>query len=123
MGSFGIKRRNVAYWFWGLVLLIGIINRHASSYSGSSTSYERLDTEGQIAHSPKEPARLPSPLRHAYHWMKTHLIIPAAIGTYHQRLLYWCSIPTRMEAIVIVLYYIISLVLGALAYDLFQGNL
>ena len=100
-----------------------MVNRLVYCYLGCSIGNQRLDIEGQVIYSSEHTKQALSPFKAAHHWIRTHLIIPAAIGTYHQCLLYWCSIPTRIEALVITLYYAISLILTALVYDTFQGNL
>ncbi|KAK2798400.1 hypothetical protein FQN50_008840 [Emmonsiellopsis sp. PD_5] len=94
-----------SYWFWGIVLITGMIRRLLAQFSKPRIS------------------RVFSPFRSLQHWVRTHLIIPAAFGTHHQRLFYWCSVPTRIEAVVISLFYILSLVLTCVGYDVFKGNL
>jgi len=64
-----------------------------------------------------------TPFKTVCHWTRTNLIIPAAFGSHHQRLFYYCTIPTRMEAVPIILYYVLSLVFMSVSYDIFEGNL
>ncbi|KAK2787958.1 hypothetical protein FQN52_006963 [Onygenales sp. PD_12] len=94
-----------SYWFWGIVLVTGMMGRLLAQFSKSRIS------------------RVFSPFPSLQHWVRTHFIIPAAFGTHHQRLFYWCSVPTRIEAVVIVLFYILGLVLTCVGYDVFKGNL
>jgi ferric-chelate reductase len=59
----------------------------------------------------------------AHNFLRTNFIIPPAFGSYHQRLFYYCTIPTRMEAVPIVVYYAMSFLFVFLSYDIFEGNL
>ncbi|OAT14257.1 FRE family ferric-chelate reductase [Blastomyces gilchristii SLH14081] len=112
-----------SYWFWGIVLLSGILNRLFIHFSGLQRRGIKYDAEGHPLNIGSRNSLLFSPLRRLRHWVRAYFIIPAAFGTHHQRLFYWCSIPTRIEAIVIVLFYIFSLVLTCVGHDVFRGNL
>jgi ferric-chelate reductase len=57
------------------------------------------------------------------HWIRTYLIIPAAFGTHHQRLFWWCVIPTRMEAVMVAAFWILNLVMCCVSYEIFSPNL
>lgn len=57
------------------------------------------------------------------HWVRANLIIPTTFGTHHQRLLWWCSVPTRMETLVVLSYWALSLILCAVSYYIFTPNL
>ncbi|KLJ05523.1 hypothetical protein EMPG_10998 [Blastomyces silverae] len=112
-----------SYWFWGVVLLSGILNRLFTHLSGVQRRGIKYDAEGHASNIGFRNSPLFSPLRWLRHWVRAYFIIPTAFGTHHQRLFYWCSIPTRIEAIVIVLFYILSLVLTCVGHDVFRGNL
>lgn len=58
----------------------------------------------------------------AQHWIRTNLIIPATFGTYHQRLFWWCMIPTRIETIVVGLFWILNFVICCVSYEIFYPN-
>lgn len=59
----------------------------------------------------------------AHHWVRTNLIVPAAFGSHHQRLYYWCTIPTRMETLVIGAFWVLNLILCGVTYEIFYPNL
>ncbi|KEF58795.1 uncharacterized protein A1O9_03638 [Exophiala aquamarina CBS 119918] len=59
----------------------------------------------------------------ASHWVRTNLIVPAAFGSHHQRLYFWCTIPTRMETLVVVAFWILNLILCGVTYEIFYPNL
>jgi hypothetical protein len=52
---------------------------------------------------------------------RTHLVIPAAYKSYHQRLYYRFNIPTRMETIIVSVYWTLNLVLCAMNFEAFYG--
>ncbi|PGH33087.1 hypothetical protein GX50_04069 [[Emmonsia] crescens] len=92
-------------------------------FSGIHCRGTRYDPEGHTTNIDSGISLLFYPFRWLHHWIRANLIMPAAFGTHHQRLFYWCSIPTRVEAIVIVLFYVLSLVLTCVGHDIFRGNL
>ncbi|PGH17682.1 hypothetical protein AJ79_01044 [Helicocarpus griseus UAMH5409] len=112
-----------SYWFWGIVLLSGVLNRFFTHFSAPAWSRAKFDPEGQSFLVKSGTSLLLFPFRWLRHQMRTYLIIPAALGSHHQRLFYWCSVPTRIEAIVIGLFYALSLILTCVAHDVFKGNL
>ncbi|KAG5299756.1 ferric-chelate reductase [Histoplasma capsulatum G186AR] len=112
-----------SYWFWGIVLLSGILNRLSSYFSGAQWRGIRRDPEGHASIIDYRSSLLFPPSRRMQHWIRTYFIIPAAFGTHHQRLLYWCAIPTRAVAIVVVLFYVLSLIFTCVGHDVFRGNL
>nr|KMM71584.1 metalloreductase [Coccidioides posadasii RMSCC 3488] len=114
---------NASYWFWGVVLLCGVINRLYEYFLAGRLLRWRYDQEGHYSLARSAPRRFASAFLTTRHWIRAYLILPPAIGDYHQRLLYWCAVPTRIEAIVIVLYYLLSLALTIVGYDVFKGNL
>lgn len=113
------------YGFWGGLLVIGMASRLVSHLYNSRRSTIIADIE-ELEDSPSPSTRsslLLAPIKATNHWLRAHLIIPAAFGTYHQRLYWGCSIPTRMETILISLFWILNFVLCAISYNVFEGNL
>lgn len=113
------------YGFWGGILVIGMINR-LSNYilqrrcvsstkdveSTTSSTKARTSTSGPFA-----------AIQSIHHWIRANLIIPAAFGSHHQRLLWWCNIPTRMETVIVTAFWILNLILCCISYDIFYPNL
>ncbi|KAL1966474.1 hypothetical protein VTN77DRAFT_4396 [Rasamsonia byssochlamydoides] len=112
-----------SYFFWGSVLLVGTINHFLTNLFHLHRRCEKECLRGPSKYLPYLPGDLVKLLERIHHWIRTNLIIPAAIGSYHQRLFYYCSIPTRMEAIPIISFYLLSFAFMALSYDIFEGNL
>jgi hypothetical protein len=107
------------YGFWGTVLLAGMLNNAFNALWHHRVSHSSRDAEqaGGSNH------RAVGPVFGAWHWIKTHVIIPSSFGTYHRRLLYGFSVPTRIEAFIIWAYWAISLILCAVNIRTFEGNL
>jgi len=106
------------YGFWGGIVLIGILNRIITLVLTSRHNNRRdIEQHQPIAITTE------GPLGAIRRWTQTYLIIPAAFGSHHQRLLYACTIPTRAETIVVAAFWILSLILCCVTYDVFYPNL
>ncbi|EXJ78504.1 hypothetical protein A1O1_08905 [Capronia coronata CBS 617.96] len=109
------------YGFWGVILLIGIVNRFITHtlHARRTPAYGDVEEPGT-----RLKARgMPSIFSVAHHWVRMNLIIPAAFGSHHQRLLHWCTIPTRTETVIVVSFWILNLVLCCVSYEIFIPNL
>lgn len=104
------------YGFWGAILVFGMVRRlfHTLRQRTPSAS----DSESGRANS--TTTRL---FRHITTWARKHLITPSMLPPYHIQPLLGCTVPTRLEFIIIYLYYVISIVLCAVNYRGFEGNI
>lgn len=57
------------------------------------------------------------------HWIQTHLMIPAPLATTHGRHLLGFTFSTRAEALIVVGFWMISIVLSVVGYRTFPGNI
>ncbi|KAK2754252.1 hypothetical protein FQN54_007131 [Arachnomyces sp. PD_36] len=111
------------YWFWGVALLLGSLYRLYDTLFSSRTLHHIFDPETHLYYSRLKGKSYLGPFKYVDYWARTHLLIPAAFGSHRQQLVWWCTVPTRLEAIVIVSYYILSLILSVSSYsNLFSGN-
>ena len=55
--------------------------------------------------------------------MRAHLIIPSAVSTHHIQPLWMWQIPTRLESLVVILFWCLSVVLCSVNYIAYDGNL
>ncbi|RAH76937.1 hypothetical protein BO86DRAFT_442129 [Aspergillus japonicus CBS 114.51] len=62
------------------------------------------------------------PLATLRYYLRLHLVIPATVGTYHQRALYWCNIPKRLDSVIVFGFWAISIVLSCVNLGTFSGN-
>lgn len=115
--------RHATYWFWGIVLTLGFLNRIHDYVFHSRLRRYSYDIERHYQQPHSKSLTYLSPLKYVHNWIRTHLIIPATFGSHRQQLVWWCTIPTRMEAVVIGSYYALSFTLSCSSYDnLFPGN-
>jgi len=99
------------YGFWGVVLGISAIaNILKSSNVSTYPPHTQSSRTVQFMHS-------------VWRWIRVNLIIPPAFGSHHQRLLYWCTIPTRMESIIVTAFYIFTTYLSVSHYRLISNNI
>jgi hypothetical protein len=106
------------YGFWGGVLAIGMLyrlghvlrqGRHTSVHPDSEPSAQEKITW--------------HPLGHFNAWIRKHIITPSVLPPYHTQSFFGCTVPTRLEFLVIYLYYVTSLILCAIHYRGFEGNI
>ncbi|RVX68247.1 hypothetical protein B0A52_07250 [Exophiala mesophila] len=102
------------YGFWGGLIFIGMASRFIFFVSRSRLRRPAADIEGEGV---TRKSGLLSPFKAVHHWFRTNLIIPAAFGSHHQRLYYWCAIPTRMETLIVVMYWGLNIILCAISYE------
>lgn len=106
------------YGFWGAVVLFGILRNLLQQVQIRSTSSTRSDVEDFGSADLHRPLSIDK----AGYWSRTYFTTPSALGTYRARPLFWCTIPTRIEAIVIVAYWILSIVLCGVGYVYYTGK-
>jgi hypothetical protein len=58
-----------------------------------------------------------------YHWVQTNFIVPSAIGSYHRRLLFGCTISTRMETLAVGSFWALVVALNVVGMDVFSESL
>jgi hypothetical protein len=108
------------YGFWGSILLIAMLNNAFTSFSHRRASRSVPDVEGSDGPSTLAKQNL---LGRAIHWFKTNIIIPAVFGTKHRQLYYGFTITTRMETIIVGLFWSLTFVLSCVNIRTFEGNL
>jgi hypothetical protein len=106
------------YGFWGAILMIGIIANAYNAFWHSRSS--RVTTDPEKSQVATQPSSQTGKLRH---WVKANLIIPTVFGMYRRRLWYSFAVPTRIEALIIVSYWMISIILCSVNFKTFEGNL
>ncbi|KAE8441763.1 hypothetical protein EG329_004321 [Mollisiaceae sp. DMI_Dod_QoI] len=113
------------YGFWGGLLLLGIINRAVTSIFHSRLERNTRDIEKTVASAPtRSPSSGFLALLHAsYHYVRANLIIPATFGSHHRQLLWSCSIPTRLESIIVLAYWALNIGLSCASYEIFWPNI
>ncbi|KAF2725974.1 hypothetical protein K431DRAFT_238308 [Polychaeton citri CBS 116435] len=96
------------YGFWCLVFLIGASN-HILHFTRSSTGSKSFSSSGIIS-------RIRT-------WIRRCLILPALFGGRCQEPVGWCTIPPRIESMLLGIYIALNFVYLFPGYQLFSGNL
>ncbi|KAJ4862477.1 ferric reductase like transmembrane component domain-containing protein [Trichoderma breve] len=112
------------YGFWGGILLIGMLRRLITYIVESRLSPLSTDPEDLgAADSREKPTAGTKSLAYMYSRIRKHLTIPSGLPPYHSQLLFGCTIPTRIESLVIISCWILNFVLCCVNYRGFEGNL
>lgn len=105
--------------FWGGVLLLGIT---ANLFSILSASLASAKGQQMIDEKPRPEKSLFNPIATFYHWSRLYVIIPAALGRHHQRRLMWCTIPKRLDLLIVIGFWALIIILNCVSYGTFHGN-
>ena len=110
--------------FWGIILLFGIVHNLVGHLGHRGLSRMTTDAEVQ-AITPRAStaiSRLPPWAKSVSKWCKTHLTLPSVFDDYHRRTLLGCTIPTRLEGLVLLSFWALNLILCCIDYRGFEGN-
>lgn len=105
--------------FWGIVLLIGMINRLFALIVYRTSASTRGNTE---AVSERRIQSSKSPFGKVKRLVKQHIILPAIFGYRHQVPWGWCTVPTRIQTFLIFAYVLLNIILSAVRYQSFDDN-
>lgn len=110
------------YVFWAAVVFLGILHRISNALLLSQQYEVDQDVEGEQKPSLSVPVRI---TRKVHRWINTHLILPSEFGSGRRKLgwVWHRQISTRMEAIVVVLYCILIILLCAMDYYSYYESL
>ncbi|RAK80748.1 ferric reductase family protein [Aspergillus fijiensis CBS 313.89] len=108
--------------FWGSVILIGMISNFLTG-----VFYCRDAGQTQDPEKPRSPSRLrrlssSNPISKVYNALNTHLILALSPGTYHQRLLFGGKVPLRVQALVILAFWALGVILACMRYDAYSDD-
>ncbi|PWY86776.1 ferric reductase transmembrane component 4 precursor [Aspergillus heteromorphus CBS 117.55] len=105
--------------YWGVVLLLGTIAKISSVWSRQrqvTARYSGTDViEGGLC-----PKRSLSMVSSALHALRTYIVMPASFTPLlpnHQQLLYWYTIPTRLDLLIICGFWTLCIVLACVDFD------
>lgn len=115
------SERWALYGFWGLVLLIGMTNR-------LFTAVVQWRMRGIYIDSQSQPSNLRRRLytRHfsgPRRWLQTNITLPAIFGYRHQQPLGWCTVPTRIQSLLVFVFVALNIIFCSASYRAFDGNI
>ena len=89
------------YAFWAAVLTIGIVHNIYSNLIGRQSAHAALSGR-------------PDPVGHTVtRWLRTKFILAPAVDVKHRGVLNYVTMPRRIEAVVIFIFYALALILTA----------
>lgn len=106
--------------FWGIVLLIGMVNRLFALIVYRSSATTRGNTE---AISERQVQSSKSSFGKVKRLVKQHIILPAIFGYRHQVPWGWCTVPTRIQTFIVFVFVLLNIVLCAVKYTAFDQNI
>lgn len=84
--------------------------------------YNRLSARRSLSPDSEDSHRLLS-MGGATTWWRKNVSVPALFGKRHAEPWSTCSLPTRLQAMVIFFYVAVNLVFSFICYEVFDGNL
>ncbi|PYI23140.1 putative plasma membrane ferric-chelate reductase [Aspergillus violaceofuscus CBS 115571] len=103
------------YGFWLCILSSGILQRlvhHILQSQVVQTTYR----------SSSGLRRLCLPLQNLRHWIQVYLVVPHPLRSHSRKLLWW-TFPTRLDAIVVLLFWALSIAVCTVSYRLIPDNI
>jgi hypothetical protein len=107
------------YWYWATIIAIGILNRLLPCITNIARARYKPDMEQNLPSSHTVKA---SHIDNVIFFIQRHFILPETFGSYNSRSLLF-TIPHRIQSLTILAFIIINVVLCAVNYRLFTGNL
>lgn len=104
------------YGFWGLVIVVGMVNRIVQA------ARHRSDPQANLIKGDVMERQYGSIIGRAGRWTRRNLLMPLAFGNKRQKPLNWCA-PTRIEGLLVGLYVVINIVFCFPGYHIVEGNL
>jgi ferric-chelate reductase len=106
------------YGFWAIVLFGGILRNLYNTFW-----HARADRQKQAHHEGESAPLDISVLSNTWRLFRQHVTLPPVLGDRHRRLLFGFFVPTRIEGFIVYSFWIVSLVLCAVTYNTFEGNM
>lgn len=103
----------LGYFYWGCILSFGISYRLFQHMFGSRRCTKKRGCSSNYVYRGFD---------HLYHWIYTHLIVAFPFKISSRRVL-WFDVPTRIDAILIAGFWILSAVLLYITYRLHDDNI
>ncbi|KAK4868476.1 hypothetical protein LT330_007198 [Penicillium expansum] len=112
----------VGYAYWGGILSLGMVYRLSDWLFHRQQRRAERALESNVYPLVKLLENIPF-VGTGLHWIQTHLMIPAPLATTHGRYLLGFTFSTRVEALIVVGFWMISIVLSVVGYRTFPGNI
>ncbi|KAJ5552043.1 hypothetical protein N7535_000010 [Penicillium sp. DV-2018c] len=110
------------YAYWGVLLLLGMMYRLSDWIFRRRQFLTESETESNMYTPLRVLERIPL-IGPCLHWIQTHLAVPSPLTTTHGRSMLGCTFSTRAEALIVVGFYLLSIILSVVDYRTFPGNI
>lgn len=112
------------YVMAGGVVFIGVVNRLMAFLVHRLLARNPLpaDAERSAAIFGKGAAPNTGILTKVHNLLAKHVMLPATFGYRHIQPLGWCTIPTRLQSILVFLFFALNFIFCAVDWHLFPGN-
>ena len=108
------------YGFWGIILVFGMGNRLFALIVTWSLSRRHGNSE---AISERRISNSKSSFAVVRRLVRRYITLPATFGYRHQQPFGWCTLPTRIQSLMIFLYIGINIILSSVKYTAFAHNI
>lgn len=109
------------YGFWGIILLFGMGNRLFALIVTRSLG-RRHDNSSEAISERRLPASKSS-FGIFRRLVRRYITLPATFGYRHQQPFGLCTLPTRLQSLMIFLYVGLNIILSSVKYSAFPHNL
>ena len=55
-------------------------------------------------------------------WIRRHIMLPATFGYSHLQPMGWCTLPTRLQSLLVFIFVALNVMFCAVDYTAFDGN-
>ncbi|KAJ5816157.1 FAD-binding 8 [Penicillium robsamsonii] len=107
--------------YWGAVLVLGMISKAWAVFFSRRSVHGACDPETRPSLQSKK-----GPLTSLFHSLRTHIVMPATFApaiSNHQQLWLSHALPKRVDTLIVLGFWIVSIVLSCVGYDSFTGSL
>ena len=116
--------RLCVFLFWIIAILVGVGFRISHMFKGSvsekaALAREEADEARESLTARSRPRRRDYPRL----WLKRFVTMPATFGYKCLQNVGWCTIPPRVESLIILVFIILNTLLCVIGYPFFDGNL
>ncbi len=110
------------YYFWGIVISIGICTRLLSLIRGFRCQ-EWMAMPDSESNYFNDEFKKPSIRTLPYALLKRLIIIPATFGYRCSQNIRWCTIPPRIQSLTITSFVLLNIIFCTCSYPVIEGNI
>ncbi|KAL3463545.1 ferric reductase NAD binding domain-containing protein [Aspergillus heterothallicus] len=114
--------------YWGGILLLGMVAKFTTFVTSRPDAPTPRDFEsnGAVGAVRKRTGALSKLIDSPMQFLRTYFVTPASLApflTNHQQVLYWHTIPRRLDSLIVFGFWALCIILGFVDYQSFSGNI